>query len=1277
MALTSPGLEVQVIDESTYLPSAQATVPLIVLATESNKLFNGAVTSGTLKTNAGKLDSVSSQRNLVTKYGYPTFQRSSIGSPLHGDERNEYGLMALYSAMGLGNRAYILRADIDLAEIQPLTSRPVGEPPNGTYWLNTAETKWGIFEWNYATNEFTNRVPLIATGNSIELDGGTFFPKSTVGSIGDYAVVIIGTDDEISKEDANTETDTETELRVFYKDYRNVWTIVGSTDWQASHGALIAVTANPSITESADIIINNSVTITLLGTVSDWAAQINAAAITGVSARVSGGRLIISVTSEAKSNGIVEDGKLVVEQVLGVGQTVGILDDLGLTPVANTVSYFAPDVNISGYASVPEWSSFNTKPRPSGSIWFKNTSVGGGLSLSLSMYNGDTSAWNSVSAPLYATAPAALAALDPTNGGLSIAAGTIWAATDVNSERRANIEIYRRTALGETSITGTAVGSFTASNNFTIGMSDGATYTSYTIVQPDATAAGFVDAIQIENIPDLEVTLSGNRITITHTGGGLLNLADINGTAIADAGFTASNSAAWPVPVGKGLVENYYTINSIALTNLGFTTVTTTPADLTTSTGTKSLRLSTGAKPFVAGQSVKISNGSNVFKGTVNSYVPDTGFGYGLLQVATTFTNSTGPGAVNWTVTNIADNYTVGVDFPTSPVMGDKFFDTDNGVEYVYNPSNAVPGVWVVSGSSNRFFSANTAGAPTGSYEGDRFYNTDLDKLFIYRDNQWNEFWSAGVRTSGITVSNFQPLTYTFDDNEPVTIPADGTLWYFSSSSDVDIMIKTSAGWRGYRNVTTDSRGYNLTNTDPNGVIVSASEPVLQSDESPLVAGDLWLDTSDLINYPKLYRYNGAAWNLIDKSDQVSSNGLLFADMRWGSTGTIDPASDDLPDTVGLLTSNYVDLDAPNPALYPNGMLVWNLRRSGYNIKRYVRNYFNATRFPNQTLPAEKDVWQTASGLQSDGSMYAGTQAQRNMVVSALKAVVDGSDAAREDQYEINMMACPGYPEVLPNLVLLNNDRANTAFIVGDTPLKLAPETVDIVAWSNNTTGTGLSASASEYLGVFYPAGLSSDLNGREIVVPPSHMMLRTIMRSDNLSFPWFAPAGARRGLVDNASDIGYIDATTSEFVRTGVRKSIRDSLYENKINPITRLPGTGILNYGQKTRYGLTSALDRINVARLVAYIRKALQPLANNFLFEPNDKVTRDQIKQSVEGLMNDLVAKRALYDYVVVCDDTNNTPDRVSRNELYVDIAIAPVRAIEFIYIPLRVRNPGASV
>jgi hypothetical protein len=81
-----------------------------------------------------------------------------------------------------------------------------------------------------------------------------------------------------------------------------------------------------------------------------------------------------------------------------------------------------------------------------------------------------------------------------------------------------------------------------------------------------------------------------------------------------------------------------------------------------------------------------------------------------------------------------------------------------------------------------------------------------------------------------------------------------------------------------------------------------------------------------------------------------------------------------------------------------------------------------------------------------------------------------------------------------------------------------------------------------------------------------------------------------------------------------------------------------------------------------------------ADGFLFEPNDKITRDQLKQIIESSMNDLVAKRGIYDYLVVCDNSNNTPDRIARNEMYVDIAIEPMKGVEFIYVPIRLVNPG---
>jgi phage tail sheath protein FI len=175
------------------------------------------------------------------------------------------------------------------------------------------------------------------------------------------------------------------------------------------------------------------------------------------------------------------------------------------------------------------------------------------------------------------------------------------------------------------------------------------------------------------------------------------------------------------------------------------------------------------------------------------------------------------------------------------------------------------------------------------------------------------------------------------------------------------------------------------------------------------------------------------------------------------------------------------------------------------------------------------------------------------------------------------------------------------------------------------------------------------------------------------VSNPWFAPAGTRRGGITNASSTGYINSE-GEFVTVTLNEGQRDTLYSNAVNPITTIAGAGLVNYGQKTRARNASSLDRINVARLVVYLRSQLTLLAKPYIFEPNDKITRDEIKGAVESLLLELVGQRAIYDYLVVCDESNNTPNRIDRNELYVDVAIEPVKAIEFIYIPLRLKNTG---
>jgi phage tail sheath protein FI len=262
-------------------------------------------------------------------------------------------------------------------------------------------------------------------------------------------------------------------------------------------------------------------------------------------------------------------------------------------------------------------------------------------------------------------------------------------------------------------------------------------------------------------------------------------------------------------------------------------------------------------------------------------------------------------------------------------------------------------------------------------------------------------------------------------------------------------------------------------------------------------------------------------------------------------------------------------------------------------------------------------------------------------------------------------------------MIAFNTDRGQTAFVLGDTPFRLAPTGTDLSNWGNNTAlafdnGDDGAVSSDEYMAMFYPSGYTNDNTGNYIVVPPSHMMMRTIANSDAKSYQWFAPAGTRRGGVDNATSVGYVK--DGEFKTVALHESLRDVLAGVKINPIATFPGVGLVNFGNYSRAKNSSALDRINVARLVVYLRRQLTILARPFLFEPNDRITRNEIKAAAESLMLELVGQRALYDFIVVCDESNNTNARIDRSELWMDIAIEPVKAVEFIYIPLRLKNTG---
>jgi hypothetical protein len=1103
MALLSPGVQVSVIDQSNYTPAAASSVPFILLATAENKISGAGtgIAPGTLAVNANKLYLMTSQRDLLSTFGVPFFYNTTAGTPINGYELNEYGLLAGYSALGVTNIAYVMRADIDLAALTASLTRPVGAPANGTYWLDTTNSTWGITEWNQTTSAFTKKTPSVITDTTF-LETLSTVPLPSYGSIGDYAVTATNVyNPTYYKRGGPTDAQAPGWLQdsASAGDLYNTWVLIGSDEWKTAWPTVQGTLAPSSLTAGNSFAIND-ITITVPAspnnTVTNLVTQINALSnttIPGVYAANIGGKLTLYADSSATNDGSTEGtGVIAINNITGTP-----LATLGIT----SNQYAAPAYFAGPNYSAPRWRTTDTQPEPTGSVFQQTNTPNQGMLIQVKRYNSTLGTFVLQSCPVYADDAAAIYALDPTSGGQTIPAGTTYAQIDPYNNTTSGLLILERLAAGATVITGSdATPVFVTNSTFTLAATQPETATvaaAVTVTILGTTSADFVSAVSAAGVENVSADVNeAGQIYFTHATGGDIYLVDGANTPLADAGFTTS-------------------VTGIRQTD-------------------------------VDGTGLTLSN-------------------------------------------------------------------------------------WV--------------GTPT--------------------------------------------FTYTAAASQPNIDPTDGTYWYYSDATTADIMIQNNGSWNGYQNVTNDVRGYNLSLTNAAGPIFSATAPTTQTDdaESPLVYGDLWIDTSDLENYPLLSRWeqvNGEdQWVTISNADQTTINGVLFADARWAPNGTTNPITDPIPPiatgSTPLITSDYLDLDAPNPDLYPEGILLFNTRRSGFNVKSFQVNYFNSTTFPSpDVLPSQTNAWVTASGNRADGSPNMGRQAQRTLIVQALRVAIDTSTQLRENQAQYNLIACPQYPELAPNMVVLNNDRGDTSFSVVDTPLRLTPD--EIVTWANNNNGLGLAtgdgnlAAGDAYSAAFYPSCTTTDLTGNVVVTAPSHMMLRTIIRSDSVAYPWFAPAGLRRGVVDNALQIGYLQAQTGEFQPLGVNQGLRDVLYSNNVNPITFIPGTGITNFGNHTLQGTATALDRINVARLVAFIRGRLEIIGNQYLFEPNDTITRSAITNQITALMIDLVNKRGLYDYLVVCDLTNNTPATIDANELYVDIAIEPVKAVEFIYIPMRIQNTG---
>jgi hypothetical protein len=1108
--LSSPGVSVSVIDESFYTPAAPGTTPLIIVATAQDK-SNGAGTgtaAGTLQANAGQVYLLTSQKDLSDTFGTPVFKTDANNNPVHAGEQNEFGLQAAYSYLGVSNRAYVVRADVDLTELDASPDAPAGLPVDGTYWLDTANTSYGIFEWDAASADtstgqtFTVKYPTVITDLAKVTSGA---PARSIGAIGDYAVVALpgSGNDLVTLWYKKAQTDTAA----------GSWVKVGSPEWTKSRPVVAGLnTVNDGDLSIGDSLELNGILFTGHTSLGTLVTDINTGAELGDVGQGDEITKIAGVTASA-INGKLELYSTGVPIVIA-GDT-RILTDLGIT--AGT--YLAPALGISPHYQVPTFKRTDNLAsvagRPTGSIWIKTTSPNAGARWRVKRYNEATQAFVELTSPLYANNQSALYGIDPTGGGLNLSLGSTYVKYNdlATTPADATFKVYARNGSLATEVSTNTLSSslFTDSQaefDLQETVTGSASLTAKTNISFSVNASMAVTATNIE-------------------------------TAINDAGFVNVTASV----VGSTVVIKHKTGGDFVITNMVGCSTSLFP------TGT---------------------TGSNV----------------------------------------------------------------------IVNPAEA--------------------------------------------DSVIGSLWEPVIDYNA---------GYTQGPNQPTTVTADGKLWYNSIVDEVDIMIHNGTTWVGYQNYDHAVGIPGGEATDPNGPIISATKPTKQSDGTALAHGDLWIDTSDIENYPTIYKYNFNSlpkkWELVDKADQSTESGILFRDARQGTTGgTWDAETQTGVAPTGtiqdLLTSDFLDFDAPDPALYPKGMLLWNLRRSGFNVKRFVRDYVDLAadnlRQGSELMGAYyPHRWLSEAANEEDGSGTFGRKAQRKVVVQALQALVNANQQIRDEESRVfNLIACPGYPELVGEMVSLNYDRGLTAFIVADTPARLTPDATSLSNWGNNQAGAledndkGL-VSSDEYLGFFYPWGYTSDNIGNNIAVPPSHMILRTIALNDQVAYPWFAPAGTRRGGITNATAVGYITAE-GEFQSVALNNGQRDTLASIKVNPITFITGTGLVNYGQYTRAKNASSLDRINVARLVIYLRRQFAQLAKPYVFEPNDKITRDEIKGAAESLLLELVGQRALYDYLVVCDESNNTPSRIDRNELYLDVAIEPVKAVEFIYIPLRLKNTG---
>ena len=359
---------------------------------------------------------------------------------------------------------------------------------------------------------------------------------------------------------------------------------------------------------------------------------------------------------------------------------------------------------------------------------------------------------------------------------------------------------------------------------------------------------------------------------------------------------------------------------------------------------------------------------------------------------------------------------------------------------------------------------------------------------------------------------------------------------------------------------------------------------------------------------------------------------------------------------------------------FPNASRFVRVKSVGYQTPNYLDNDGNArVEFTSSIPSAQSGSFGSANG--GVGFVNAGDIAQKPQnyyatINNTNQQGLDGSDytkainlLANRDEYRYNLITAPGL--ILDNgttgagwtLIQSNCENRGDAIFVGD-----------LSNYNSSITQVGSTAASvdSSYVATYWPWLMISDPDSRQLVwVPASAMIPGVYAYNDRAGEPWFAPAGINRG------GLGSVRQAERKLTNAN-----RDTLYQAKVNPIATFPGTGIVVFGQKTLQTKASALDRVNVRRLLITLKNYISQIADTLVFEQNTAATRNTFLSQVNPYLESVQQRQGLYAFKVVMDNSNNTPDVIDRNELIGAVYLQPTKTAEFIYLDFNILPTGAT-